>query len=202
MNNEKEEGAAMVLSPEEQELKELLDRVLVASTTQPLRDDLSRALAQVQSAVEFSIMAVHKRLTNQIIDTQEQGKDLLEGEFVNLKRRSEDDLEQAVGEIASKVAQEAAKNREALSQAQDKTESALREMGEMGESLRREVKGGFEHHSGLMVQTLSELNTQVKTLATQQAASSRRATVLQWVVLTVVALQLSGSVYLLLQATR
>lgn len=189
----------MALSPEEQELKELLDRVLVASTTQPLRDDLSRALAQVQSAVESSIMEVHKRLTHQITVTQEQVKDLLEGEFVNLKRRSEDDLEQAVGEIASKTAQESANNREALSQAQDKTESALREMGE---SLRREVKGDFEHHSGLIVQTLSEINMQVKTLATLQAASSRRTTVLQWVVLTVVALQLSGSVYLLLQATR
>ena len=63
----------MPLSPEEQELKELLDRVLVASTTQPLRDDLSRALAQVQVGVETAIEAVQKRLTHQMTLTQEHG---------------------------------------------------------------------------------------------------------------------------------
>lgn len=195
MNIVTEQATSMPLSPEEQELKELLDRVLVASTTQPLRDDLSRALAQVQVGVETAIVAVQKRLTHQMTLTQEQGKELLEAELANLKRRSEDDLEQAVGEIASKVAKESA----TLSQAQARTESAVEEMGE---SLRREVRESLQRHGDLMALTLGELDAQVKTLATQQAASSRRASALQWVVLTLVALQLSGSVYLFLQATR
>ena len=55
----KETNTMPSLSAEELDLKALLDRVLSASTVQPLRDDLARALPEIQAGLEKSIGAAH-----------------------------------------------------------------------------------------------------------------------------------------------
>jgi hypothetical protein len=78
---------------EEQELKELLDRVLAASTVQPLREDLGRLLPEVEDLVAKNVSAAQKRITHHVTLTTDQLRERVEAELDALKRRLTERIE-------------------------------------------------------------------------------------------------------------
>lgn len=220
MNTANEAPPPIPLSKEEQELKDLLDRVLVASTTQPLRDDLSRALPEVQDSVEAAINGAQKRLTYHITVAQEQTREQVDTALENIRYRLSDALDQVVADVNSRLTQDAGKTREALMHAHAQTEAAA----QTGiDTLGHEIELKLNRHQAELALALSTLQDEtqrcvaertsqteqltraiedvseyVKSLTHQAAASTKRAALLQWVVLTMVAIQLIGWLYKIL----
>lgn len=91
---------------DELELKELLDRVLAASMTQPLREDLARLLPDVQEIVSQSVASAQKRLTFHVTATGDQLRERLEAECDALRRRVAEHVEESGHELQAGVQRE------------------------------------------------------------------------------------------------
>jgi hypothetical protein len=107
----KETNTMPSLSAEELDLKALLDRVLSASTVQPLRDDLARALPEIQAGLERSIGAAQKRLLLQTVSVKDQLREVFESELDAVKHSFREQLAQLSIETGGKLTQEARKTR-------------------------------------------------------------------------------------------
>ncbi len=99
------------LSAEELDLKALLDKVLIASTVQPLRDDLARVMPEIQAGIEQSIGSAQKRLAQQTVSVKDQLREIIESELDAIKHSFREQLAQLSVETGGKVTQEARKTR-------------------------------------------------------------------------------------------
>ena len=99
------------LSAEELDLKALLDKVLIASTVQPLRDDLARVMPEIQAGIEQSIGSAQKRLAQQTVSVRDQLREIIESELDAIKHSFREQLAQLSVETGGKVTQEARKTR-------------------------------------------------------------------------------------------
>jgi hypothetical protein len=100
------EQAHDISSNDEQELKELLDRVLAASTTQPLREDLAKLLPEVEEVVAQSVNAAQKRLTHHVTANGDQLRERLEAELDALRRRLAENIDHSGQLLHDKLQEE------------------------------------------------------------------------------------------------
>lgn len=89
------------LSSDEHQLKLLLDRVLVSSTTQPLRDDLHKAIPQILEAVQTSASTGQKRVMQHVSSIQAENLQRIEAELDALLRRMRESVEDETEEVSS-----------------------------------------------------------------------------------------------------
>jgi hypothetical protein len=125
-----EAGTIPSLSAEELDLKALLDRVLSASTVQPLRDDLARALPEIQAGLEKSIGAAQKRLLLQTVSAKDQLREVFESELEAIKHSFREQLAQLSVETGGKVTQEARKTRVLLEMSGESSAALLGSVSE------------------------------------------------------------------------
>lgn len=136
------------LSPDEQELKSLLDKVLVASTMQPLREDLSKAMPAIEEAVTQSVASAQKRLIHHVSSSQDQLAERLEAEMEALRRRLSDEVEDAAEKLSQGFAQARSEitQSEASNKSSFETLSSTLERLELSnkEYLRQEISSSLQ----------------------------------------------------------
>jgi hypothetical protein len=104
------------LSSDEHQLKLLLDKVLVSSTTQPLRDDLGRAVPQILEAIQSSASTSQKRLMHYISSSQVEIIGKTEAELDTLLRRIRESIEDGTDEVLKKLDFESTKMSKVLAE--------------------------------------------------------------------------------------
>ena len=190
------EQAHDISSSDELELKELLDRVLAASTTQPLREDLARLLPVVEEAVVKSVNAAQKRLTHHVTANGDQLRERLEAELDALRRRLAENIDLSGHLLHDKLLEESANvraevlglhnlmtaNVESLSARLNAQEASIQEhlKTELTSALRltsKELLNSLGHLQTLSTQAFSEIQTQQLQIAQQSLRSQedRRA---------------------------
>ena len=132
------------LSAEELDLKALLDRVLSASTVQPLRDDLARALPELQAGLENSIGAAQKRLIQQTVSAKDQLREVFESELEAIKHSFREQLAQLSIETGGKVTQEARKTRVLLEMSGESSAALLASVSERMKSVFDTIERKFD----------------------------------------------------------
>jgi len=132
------------LSAEELDLKALLDRVLSASTVQPLRDDLARALPEVQAGLEKSIGAAQKRLLLQTVGVKDQLREVFESELDAVKHSFREQLAQLSIETGGKLTQEARKTRVLLEMSSESSAAMLGSVSERMKSIFDAIERKFD----------------------------------------------------------
>ena len=113
------------LSADELDLKALLDKVLIASTVQPLRDDLARVVPEIQAAIEQAIGSAQKRLAQQTVSVKDQLREIFESELDAVKHSFLEQLSQFSVETGGKVTQEARKTRVLLEMSGESSAAVL-----------------------------------------------------------------------------
>ncbi len=175
---------------EEQELKELLDRVLAASTTQPLREDLAKLLPEVEELVAQSVGTAQKRLTHHVTATTEQLRERVEAEFDALRRRLTERIEESGQDLHALQTQEFAKIKEALSQLDEATSSNLETLKSRldtleasgNEHLKAELaialQSTSQHLLNYLDQSHSDIKESLKAIQSQQVQAAQQS--LRW----------------------
>lgn len=144
------------LPNEEQELKELLDRVLAASTTQPLREDLAKLLPEVEALVAQSVGTVQKRLSHNISTSTEGLRERVEAEFDALRRRLTERIEECGQDLRALQTQEFANAKEALSQLDKASSSNLETLKSRLDALEASSKQHLKAELTVALQSASQ----------------------------------------------
>jgi hypothetical protein len=175
---------------EEQELKELLDRVLAASTTQPLREDLAKLLPEVEELVAQSVGTAQKRLTHNITTASEGLRERVEAEFDALRRRLTERIEESGQDLHELQTREFASTKEALSQLDKDNSSNLENLKSRldalevssKEHLKAELTVALQSASQQLVnhleQSHSDIKESLKAIQSQQVQAAQQS--LRW----------------------
>jgi hypothetical protein len=175
---------------EEQELKELLDRVLASSTTQPLREDLAKLLPEVEELVAQSVGTAQKRLTHHVTGATEQLRERVEAEFDAIRRRLTESIEESGQDLHALQTQEFANTKEALSQLDRTTSSNLETLKSRldalevssNERLKTELTVALQSTSQQLLnyleQSHSGITESVKEIKSQQVQTAQQS--LRW----------------------